>query len=290
MKLLQQISAAQAFDPGKFLPFEIGEARAGWIRRDLAALLAPLAGHSRDRRASVRLSAAHCERARPHCCARKMTRALANDGTIKGWRDETYAVRIRPQDEPLFHIERAAMRFFGLTSMATHLNGYVRGRKMGSVPIFLIWIARRSATKSIDPGMLDTLVGGGLRRGRTHGMRCCANATRRPGSSDRSRRRRGQLERCRFATRCPRGCTAKCCTRTISKCRGFPAAQRRWRSERIPLPGAGRGCRSHRERRIHCGSGTRGARLSRAAPALARRSAGPRYARSMPGASVVSSR
>jgi 8-oxo-dGTP pyrophosphatase MutT (NUDIX family) len=36
---------------------------------------------------------------------------------------------------------------------------------MGSVPIFRVWIARRSATKSIDPGMLDTLVGGGVASG-----------------------------------------------------------------------------------------------------------------------------
>lgn len=164
--MLEQIRAAQAFDAGKFLPFEVGEVRAGWIRRDLAGRLRRRPDVFEVGKERVCLNATLTSE--PACTAAlaDVTRALASDGTIKGWRDETYAVRIRPQDEPLFHIERAAMRFFGLTSVATHLNGYVRGvEEMGSVPIFRIWIARRSATKSIDPGMLDTLVGGGVASG-----------------------------------------------------------------------------------------------------------------------------
>jgi 8-oxo-dGTP pyrophosphatase MutT (NUDIX family) len=166
MTLLQQIRAAQVFDPARFLPFEIGESRAGWIRRDLATPLRRWPDTLEIGEASVRLSAAIATEPERTAALAKVTRALANDGTIKGWRDETYAVRIRPQDAPLLHIERAAMRLFGLTSVATHLNGYMRGpEKMGSVPISLIWIARRSPTKAIDPGLLDTLVGGGVASG-----------------------------------------------------------------------------------------------------------------------------
>jgi 8-oxo-dGTP pyrophosphatase MutT (NUDIX family) len=167
MKLLQQIRTAQAFDPRKFLPFEIGEARAGWVLRDLVSVLRRWPDILEIGEASVRLSAAIAtEPARTAALAR-VTRTLANEGAIKGWRDETYAVRMHSHDAPLFHIERAAMRFFGLTSVATHLNGYMRGAdgKMGSDPIFRVWIARRSMTKSIDPGMLDTLVGGGVASG-----------------------------------------------------------------------------------------------------------------------------
>ena len=166
MKLLERVRAAQNFDPGNFLPFEVGEARAGWIRRDRAALLRRWPDILEFGQGSVRLSTSLASEPARTAALANVTGTLANDGTINGWRDETYAVRIRPQEEPLFHIERAAMRFFGLTSVATHLNGYVRGaEKMGSVPIFPIWIARRSATKSIDPGMLDTLVGGGVASG-----------------------------------------------------------------------------------------------------------------------------
>jgi 8-oxo-dGTP pyrophosphatase MutT (NUDIX family) len=160
MKLLRQISAAQDFDPDKFLSFDIGGARAGWIRKDRAGLLRGWPDVFELGTERVRLSPALADASARTAALAEVTRTLDRDGAIRGWRNETYAVRLRPQDAPLLHIERAAMRFFGLTSVATHLNG-----KMGSIPIFRVWIARRSATKSIDPGLLDTLVGGGVASG-----------------------------------------------------------------------------------------------------------------------------
>jgi 8-oxo-dGTP pyrophosphatase MutT (NUDIX family) len=159
-KFVRQVRAAQLFDPSKFFPLEIGGARAGWIRKDRTGLLRRWTDVFELGTERVRLSAALAGEPARTAALAEVVRTLERDGAIRGWRNETYAVRIRPQDEPLLHIERAAMRFFGLTSVATHLNG-----KMGSVPIFLIWIARRSATKSIDPGLLDTLVGGGVPSG-----------------------------------------------------------------------------------------------------------------------------
>jgi 8-oxo-dGTP pyrophosphatase MutT (NUDIX family) len=77
--------------------------------------------------------------------------ALAAEGFIRGWRNERYRI------EDLFDIERAAARPFGLTTHAVHVNGISSDGKM--------WLARRSATKPIDPGLLDNLVGGGLTSG-----------------------------------------------------------------------------------------------------------------------------
>jgi 8-oxo-dGTP pyrophosphatase MutT (NUDIX family) len=77
---------------------------------------------------------------------------LAGEGFIPGWRNERYRIA------DLFDIERAAARPFGLTTQAVHLNGIV-GERM--------WLARRSATKPIDPGLLDNLVGGGVTAGLT---------------------------------------------------------------------------------------------------------------------------
>ena len=77
--------------------------------------------------------------------------ALAAEGFIPGWRNELYRI------EDLFEIERAAARPFGLTTHAVHVNGISFDGKM--------WLARRSATKPIDPGLLDNLVGGGLTAG-----------------------------------------------------------------------------------------------------------------------------
>jgi len=157
MSLLDPLRAAQEFDPAGFFPFEIGGQRAGFIRRDFVALFRrwPEIFEVGEGRVQLSASLAH-EPARTEALA-EVARALERDGPITGWRDESYAVRARPQDPPLFHIERAAMRFFGFTSAASHLNGYLRGADG-----LRVWIARRSATKSIDPGLLDTLVGGGV--------------------------------------------------------------------------------------------------------------------------------
>src|SRR5690606_35936315 len=49
-------------------------------------------------------------------------------------------------------IERSAMRPLGMLTRAVHLNAWTGDGRL--------WIARRSLTKTTDPGMWDTLVGG----------------------------------------------------------------------------------------------------------------------------------
>lgn len=86
-----------------------------------------------------------------------IVRELAREGALTAWRDERYAARGNFDAPPWFTIERAAARYFGIHTYAAHVNGLARhGDRI------LMWIARRSAAKSIDPGMLDNLVGGGI--------------------------------------------------------------------------------------------------------------------------------
>jgi 8-oxo-dGTP pyrophosphatase MutT (NUDIX family) len=130
------------FRPERFVPLSLGGKRIGWVRPELAAHLASwprVFATSPDRVALLDLDglAAAVEQ-------------LAKEGFIPGWRNERYRIA------DLFDIERAAARPFGLTTQAVHLNGIV-GERM--------WLARRSATKPIDPGMLDNLVGGGVSAG-----------------------------------------------------------------------------------------------------------------------------
>jgi 8-oxo-dGTP pyrophosphatase MutT (NUDIX family) len=160
MSLLDHLRAVQEFDPAGFFPLEIDGQRAGYVRRDFLARLRRWPEIFEIDEQCVRLGASLASEPARIAALAEVARALERDGAITGWRDETCAVRMRPQDAPLFHIERAAMRFFGLTSQAAHLNGYVQGADG-----LRIWIARRSATKSIDPGLLDTLVGGGIPSG-----------------------------------------------------------------------------------------------------------------------------
>ena len=101
-----------------------------------------------------------CEPAKRDAAMAAVAMQLAREGVLTAWRDERYAVRAAADAPPLFEVERAAARYFGIHTYAAHVNGLVRagdGIRM--------WIARRSAGKAIDPGMLDNLVGGGIAAG-----------------------------------------------------------------------------------------------------------------------------
>lgn len=89
-----------------------------------------------------------------------VTQTLAAEGALTAWRDEVYAVAPAFGAPAWFRLERAAARYFGVRTYAAHVNGLVRtGAEVA------MWVARRSPTKAIDPGMLDNLVGGGIAAG-----------------------------------------------------------------------------------------------------------------------------
>ena len=127
-----------------YIPFVYQGRRIGWLRPSFAARLETWPGVFKKVKAEIHLAAADE--------LHNVLSALQKQGLIPGWRNEHYRV------EDLFDIERAAARPFGLTTYAVHVNGLAKNR---------MWIARRSATKPIDPGMLDNLVGGGMTAGLT---------------------------------------------------------------------------------------------------------------------------
>jgi 8-oxo-dGTP pyrophosphatase MutT (NUDIX family) len=85
--------------------------------------------------------------------------ALREQGLIRAWRGEWFAVPSLRDGRRIARIERAAARFWGTLTMGAHCNGFVAdaaGRPER------LWIARRSSTKATDPGLLDNLIGGGV--------------------------------------------------------------------------------------------------------------------------------
>lgn len=58
---------------------------------------------------------------------------------------------------PLLLIERASAVYFGIRAYGVHVNGYVE-QADGSI---LLWVGRRSASKSTWPSKLDHIVAGG---------------------------------------------------------------------------------------------------------------------------------
>lgn len=143
--------AARHFDPAAHVPLTCEGTQVGWLRRAHAQRLA--AWPELFRRDGRGVHVADLGQSERTARIADVVARLHAEGTIAGWRNELYAVTNAFDAAPLFHIERAAARFFGTMTYAAHANGYC-GSEM--------WIARRAATKPIDPGVLDNLVGGGM--------------------------------------------------------------------------------------------------------------------------------
>ncbi|MBB2927407.1 NUDIX hydrolase [Paraburkholderia silvatlantica] len=160
------ITDARRFDVGAHLPFHIGDERVGWIRENDVALLArwpdvfEIDGDAHSARVTL---APHFDSVDARSAAlASVIGALAAQGHIPGWRNETYAIRNAFDAPPLALIERAASRFFGTMTYAVHLNGVVEYADPAAPGAPQLWIARRSDTKATDPGMLDNVVAGGI--------------------------------------------------------------------------------------------------------------------------------
>lgn len=156
-RLAQALAAPQ----GEYLPFRIGDDTVGWLDPARAARLSAFASVFDRAIGEVRLAATLADCGARTAAVEEVTRALSARGLLSAWRDERYAVAVEFGAAPLVDIERAAARYFGVRTYAVHINGLVRSGHGG----LRMWLARRSATKAIDPGLLDNLVGGGIATG-----------------------------------------------------------------------------------------------------------------------------
>ena len=156
---LSCIASARRFEPRAHLPFFMAAEQVGWIRESDLPLLARWPDVFEIDAAGVTLATRFDVDANTRSAAlASVIGALAGQGRIRGWRDETYAIRNAFDGVPLAFIERAAARFFGTMTYAVHLNGIVKYADRAPQ----LWIARRSETKATDPGMLDNVVAGGI--------------------------------------------------------------------------------------------------------------------------------
>jgi 8-oxo-dGTP pyrophosphatase MutT (NUDIX family) len=154
------LTQALAVDYDSFLPLRAAERRFGWVRPEFAAVLArfPDVFVCEPQRVSL-ADALATPAARTEALTRVAAR-LRDEGLVTGWRDEPSEIYAEASGEPLARIERAAVRRFGIRGRAVHLNGIVETEHGPAM-----WVARRSAAKSVDPGKLDNLVGGGVAAG-----------------------------------------------------------------------------------------------------------------------------
>ena len=145
-----------------YRPLRIGRHDAGWLDDARAARVGDFEDVFEVGVDAVRLRPGLEDPTAATAALDGVTRTLAAEGLLTAWRDERYAVAPAFGAPPLLLLERAAARYFGIHTYAAHVNGLVR-RDDGVA----MWIAQRSPTKAIDPGMLDNLIGGGIAVGQS---------------------------------------------------------------------------------------------------------------------------
>jgi len=143
-------------------PFYVREHAVGWLRPSFADLLRRWPHVFEVTSSFVSMRATPDTVHGRTVAMAEVTQALARDGVIRGWRDEPVSVSHHYAAPELLQIERAATRHFGMMAYGAHVNGFTRRRGEPH-----LWIARRSAAKSVDPDRLDNLVGGRIACGYT---------------------------------------------------------------------------------------------------------------------------
>jgi 8-oxo-dGTP pyrophosphatase MutT (NUDIX family) len=136
--------------PGAREPSRLAGTRVGWICPRLADTLC-LRGCERSANGISLQTPADLP---------ALAHRLAAEGWFT-WRGEAFDVRADTAEGPVLStIDRGALPLFGIVAEGVHLNGLVR-RPDG----LYLWVAKRSATKALDPSKLDHVVAGGIAAG-----------------------------------------------------------------------------------------------------------------------------
>jgi 8-oxo-dGTP pyrophosphatase MutT (NUDIX family) len=142
------------------LPFYVKEHVVGWLRPSFADQLRRWPHVFEVGEAYVHLKAKPDTAAGRTQAMAEVTKELARDGVLTGWRDEMVSISSAYGQPELLRIERCASRHFGIMAYGAHLNGFLQRGGMTQV-----WVSRRSPDKSVDPDKLDNLVGGRISAG-----------------------------------------------------------------------------------------------------------------------------
>jgi 8-oxo-dGTP pyrophosphatase MutT (NUDIX family) len=156
MSLLDRIRECNVHEMSHFVPFAAGGAQVGWVKRPFAARLREFSDVFVVRDGEISLSSALADYHARTAAMDRVLRRLADEGVVRGWRDENYAVGTSFGGPHAFEMERAGVPHFGVRAYGVHVNGFVRdgaGLRM--------WVGRRAREKHTYPGQLDNLIAGG---------------------------------------------------------------------------------------------------------------------------------
>jgi len=172
---LRHFHRANRCDFGKFAEFHIDGRRLGWVTKELAALLPLEMDFFEPKQNGIALAPRFDSFAARTDALGAAARWIAARYGMK-LRDENYAVLENWGDKPLAQIDRAAVPWFGVHGFGVHVNGFVK--KPDGV---YLWVSERAASRQIDPGMLDNLIGGGQPIGLTLEENLCKEAKEEAG-------------------------------------------------------------------------------------------------------------
>ncbi|MGK0272772.1 MAG: isopentenyldiphosphate isomerase [Cocleimonas sp.] len=156
MSYLDHIKSCNDFSIEGYVPFKTSGKLIGWAKKEFVEVLKPFNAvfeifpHEFGFVESLITSESRTIAISP------IIEILHKNGVIQSWVDETYAITNTFGERPCFHMERAAVAYFGVRSYGVHLNGLVK--KSDGI---YIWIARRTKDKPFWPGKLDQIVAGG---------------------------------------------------------------------------------------------------------------------------------
>ncbi|MFM7461174.1 MAG: DUF4743 domain-containing protein [Burkholderiales bacterium] len=161
--LYQLVHTACTFDPSdSLLPFNVEGVLVGWMKKSFAERLEEWPELFVMRPRGVGMIGDFPDAEHRSAAMAEVVESLATQDVIRGWRNELVDVGETFHAPPLLHIERAASRYFGFTMYSSHLNGLTARHGQP-----YMWLAKRAATKYMDPGKLDNIAAGRIARGYT---------------------------------------------------------------------------------------------------------------------------
>ncbi len=159
--LNQFVQAASTFDPSdSLLPFTADGVLAGWMKKSFAERLNDWPEYFVIRPRGVGMIGEYASPEHRSAAIAEVVESLAMQEVIRGWRGEQVTVSESYYSPPVFYMERAASRHFGITMYSAHLNGLTARNGQP-----YMWLARRAESKHTDPGKLDNIAAGRIARG-----------------------------------------------------------------------------------------------------------------------------
>jgi len=158
MALIDHIRRCNRWTPSDFLPLMVGDKLLGLVRPETALYLSDFPELFVEHDETIGLSDHYKTAADRTAAFRPIAERLALEGLIDRLRDEDYRVVTRWGETPLMQIDRAAVGLLGIKAFGIHVNGMVLKRREQDLQL---WIGKRAADKTVEPGKYDNMVAGG---------------------------------------------------------------------------------------------------------------------------------